>query len=83
MEKCHGEVGDRITFDKVLLVSDGEKVDVGHPYLESTKVVGRILRQGRDKKIVVFKYKKRKKYRRKQGHRQAFTLVRIDNIENA
>jgi len=81
IEKITGEVGDAITFDKVLLTSDGEKVDIGRPYLENVKVVGRITRHDKNRKIVVFKYKKRKGYRRKKGHRQAFTLVRIEDIE--
>jgi large subunit ribosomal protein L21 len=77
----NGKVGDNVTFDRVLLTSDGEKVNVGKPYLETSKVIGRITHQGKDKKIVVFKYKRRKGYRRKKGHRQDFTLVRIENIE--
>ncbi len=80
-EKLDGKVGDSITFERVLLTSDGEKVNVGKPYLKSSKVIGRITQQGKNKKIVVFKYKRRKGYRRKQGHRQDFTLVRVENIE--
>jgi large subunit ribosomal protein L21 len=81
VEKLQGEVGDPVAFDKVLLTSDGEKVDVGRPYLENAKVVGRITRHHKDKKIVVFKYKRRKGFRRKRGHRQEFSLVKIENIE--
>ncbi|MBW1765996.1 MAG: 50S ribosomal protein L21 [Deltaproteobacteria bacterium] len=81
VEKIPGNTGDSIAFDKVLFTSDGENVNVGNPFLEGTKVVGRITRHGKDRKIVVFKYKKRKGYRKKQGHRQDFTLIRIDNIE--
>jgi large subunit ribosomal protein L21 len=77
VEKLAGEVGETISFDRVLLTSDGEKVNVGTPYLENAKVMGRIKRHDRYKKIVVFKYKKRKGYRRKLGHRQQFTLVKI------
>jgi len=80
-EKLDGKVGDSITFEHVLFTSDGEKVQIGKPYLKSSKVVGQITNQGKNKKIVVFKYKRRKGYRRKQGHRQDFTLVRIENIE--
>jgi large subunit ribosomal protein L21 len=83
VEKLAGEVGEIISFDKVLLTSDGETVNVGKPYLEDTKVVGRITRHDKHKKIVVFKYKRRKGYRRKRGHRQQFTLVKIENIEGA
>jgi large subunit ribosomal protein L21 len=82
VEKLAGEVGETISFDKVLLTSDGETVNVGKPYLEDAKVVGRIKRHDKHKKIVVFKFKRRKGYRRKRGHRQQFTLVRIENIES-
>ena len=81
LEHLLGEVGDTVTFDRVLLTADGENVSIGRPYLDNSKVVGRITRQGKDRKIVVFKYKKRKGYRRTQGHRQQFTLVSIENIE--
>lgn len=80
-ERLQGEVGDSVTFDQILLTSDGEKVKVGHPYLDNSKVIGRITRQGKNRKIIVFKYKRRKGYRRKLGHRQHFTLVSIEGIE--
>jgi large subunit ribosomal protein L21 len=54
---------------------------VGQPYLDNSKVIGQITRQGRNRKIIIFKYKRRKGYRLKQGHRQHFTLVNIENIE--
>jgi large subunit ribosomal protein L21 len=81
VEKLSGNVGDTVTFEQVLLTSDGEKVQFGQPYLENSKVIGRITRQGRNRKIIVFKYKRRKGYRRKRGHRQDFALVRIADIE--
>ncbi len=80
VEKLQGEVGDSITFDQVLLTSDGESVKVGKPFLEDTKVTGRITRQGKNRKIVVFKYKRRKGFRTKVGHRQQFTQVKIEDI---
>ena len=80
-EKLEGNVGDSVTFDKVLLTSDGEDVKIGKPYLGNSKVIGRITRQGKNRKIVVFKYKRRKGYRKKLGHRQYFTFVRIEGIE--
>ena len=83
VEKLLGEVGETISFDRVLLTFDGEKVSVGRPYLDNAKVMGRITRHDKHKKIVVFKYKRRKGYRRKRGHRQPFTLVKIENIEAA
>ncbi len=81
VEKLEGSVGDEVSFEKVLLTSDGEKTDVGKPYLENARVVGRLTRQDKKRKILVFKYKRRKGYRRKRGHRQDFSLVKIENIE--
>ena len=80
VEKLDGEVGDTVTFEQVLVASDGENIKVGKPFLEDTKVVGRITHQGKNRKVVVFKYKRRKGYRKKQGHRQLFTQVKIDEI---
>ena len=81
VEKLEGQEGDSVVFDQVLLTADGENVRIGNPYLEKTKVVGRLKRHGKNRKIVVFKYKKRKNFRRTRGHRQEFSLVRIENIE--
>ena len=81
VEKIPGEVGSPVTFDRVLMVADGEKVSVGQPVLEDTSVKGRIVEQGKAKKIIVFKYKRRKRFRRKQGHRQQFTAVKIESID--
>ena len=74
------EPGDTITFDDVLLASDGTEVQVGAPTVEGARVKAEILRHGRDRKIIVFKRKRRKNSRRKQGHRQGFTEVRVDEI---
>jgi len=81
VEKLPGEVGNEISFDDVLMYSDGETVTVGQPKLDNVTVSGHIVEQGKDKKIIVFKYKRRKRYRRKQGHRQQYTAVRIDSIK--
>ena len=81
VEKLPGNVGDRITFEEVLLTSDGDNVKVGKPFLENAKVLARITGHGKGRKVVVFKYKKRKGYRRKRGHRQHYSLVRVENIE--
>ena len=81
VEKIPGDVGSPVTFDKVLMVADGEEVTVGQPVLENTSVKGTIVEQGKAKKIIVFKYKRRKRFRRKQGHRQAFTAVKIESID--
>jgi large subunit ribosomal protein L21 len=80
MEKIAGDVGDPVSFDKVLLIADGENLTVGRPVIEQASVKAHIVEQDRSKKILVFKYKRRKGYRRKQGHRQYYTAVRIDNI---
>ncbi len=81
VEKISGKVGAPVTFDKVLMFSDGENVSIGNPVLESAAVSGHIVEQGKAKKIIVFKYKRRKRYRRKQGHRQQYTAVKIDSIK--
>jgi len=81
IEKIPGEIGADVSFDKILMFSDGENVKIGQPVLEDVAVNGRIVSQGKAKKIIVFKYKRRKRYRRKQGHRQQFTAVQIDNIQ--
>ena len=81
LEKLPGEIGDPIAFDKVMIVSDGENVQVGKPYLENTSVVGQLTRHGKSRKIIVFKYKRRKNYRKKRGHRQQFSMVKIENIQ--
>jgi large subunit ribosomal protein L21 len=81
VEKLSGQPGDEIVFSQVLLFSgDDGRIDIGTPRLDNVRVVGEILLQGRAKKIIVYKYKKRKNYRRKQGHRQAFTKIKIAQI---
>ena len=80
IEKVTGEIGSEILFDQVLMVSDGENVTIGQPNLENVEIRGHVVEQGKAKKIIVFKYKRRKRYRRKQGHRQQYTAVKIDKI---
>jgi large subunit ribosomal protein L21 len=80
LEHLPGEPGSRLELDRVLLVSDGTSVTVGHPTVAGARVVSEILAQTRGEKIDVFKFKKRKKYRRKTGHRQELTRVRIAEI---
>jgi large subunit ribosomal protein L21 len=75
-----GEAGGKIEFSDVLLGSDGKKVQLGAPKLGKAKVVGEIVRHGKGDKIIVFKMKRRKNYARKQGHRQGFTEVKINDI---
>ena len=83
LEKLAGEVGDTVSFDKVLMFSDGEKVEIGQPVLSNITVSAHIVEQNKAKKIIVFKYKRRKRYRRTNGHRQQFTAIKIDAIEAA
>jgi large subunit ribosomal protein L21 len=81
VEKIPGEIGSSVFFDKVLMFSDGENVSIGRPVLDNIAVKGHIIEQDKAKKIIVFKYKRRKRYRRKQGHRQQYTAIKIDSIE--
>lgn len=81
LEKLSGKIGDPVTFDKVILTSDDDNVTLGTPYLEDRSVTGHITRHGKDRKIIVFKYKRRKGYRRKKGHRQDFTLIKVEDIK--
>ena len=80
IEKIPGDIGDTVTFDQVLMLADGDEMSFGQPVLENAAVRAKIVEQGRSKKTLVFKYKRRKRYRRKQGHRQPFTAVKIDSI---
>ena len=80
-EKLDVEEGKKVTFDKVVLVSEDGKVEVGAPYVKGMKVEGKVVAHGKGKKIVVFKYKAKKNYRRKQGHRQPYTKVEITAIK--
>ena len=79
VEKLDVEDGATVTFDKVLAVS-GETLSVGTPYVAGATVAATAVKSGRGKKIVVFKYKAKKNEKKKQGHRQAYTKVRIDKI---
>ena len=80
-EKFDIEEGKKVVFDKVILVSDDEKVEVGNPYVKGVKVEGKVISHGKGKKIIVFKYKAKKNYRRKQGHRQPYTKIEITDIK--
>jgi large subunit ribosomal protein L21 len=81
VEKLPGAVGERVAFDQVLLVGGEGEARLGRPLVAGARVVGTITRQGRARKLVIFKSKRRKNYRRKQGHRQSFTEVRVEEIE--
>ena len=82
-EKLDVEEGKKVTFDKVVLVSDSKKVEVGAPYVKGVKVEGKVVANGKGKKIIVYKYKAKKNYRRTQGHRQPYTKVEITAIKTA
>jgi len=80
VEKLQGEVGDTVELSDVLMIVDGETVKVGRPVVDGVKVTAKIAEQGRAKKVIVFKKKRRQGYRLKKGHRQQFTALKIENI---
>jgi len=80
VEKLRGNVGETIELSDILMVVDGENVKIGRPVLDEAKVVARIAEQGRAKKVVVFKKKRRQGYRVKKGHRQQYTALTIEEI---
>jgi large subunit ribosomal protein L21 len=80
VEKLAGNVGDAVTFDQVLLLSGEQKLAVGRPLVGGAKVEAKIVGQGLGPKIVIFKFRRRKNYRRKTGHRQPFTALEITGI---
>jgi large subunit ribosomal protein L21 len=77
------ESGKKVKFDNVLLTDDGKKVTIGNPVVSGATVSGTVINHGRDRKIIVFKKKRRKGYRRKNGHRQDFSLIQIDSISTS
>lgn len=82
-EKLDAEEGKKVTFDNVVLVSNDDKIQIGNPYVKGVKVEGKVISHGKAKKIIVFKMKAKKNYRRKQGHRQPYTKVEITEIKTA
>jgi len=81
VEKLLGEVGETVTLNNVLLVASGEELMVGQPLVAGAQVTGQILRQAKSKKVLVFKKKRRKNYRRLRGHRQPYTALQIKEIQ--
>ncbi|MCD8195426.1 MAG: 50S ribosomal protein L21 [Coprobacillus sp.] len=82
VEKLPGEADSEVTIDKVLFISDGKKNTVGKPYIEGANVKAKIEKQGKEKKVVVFKYKPKVNERTKTGHRQPYTELVIESINN-
>jgi large subunit ribosomal protein L21 len=80
VEKLENDVGDKVTLSQVLMVGQGEDVEVGSPYVSNCEITGEVVEQGKGAKIIVFKKKRRKGYRRKNGHRQRFTQLKITEI---
>ncbi|MCH5184966.1 MAG: 50S ribosomal protein L21 [Oscillospiraceae bacterium] len=80
IEKLDAEEGAAVTFDKVLVVADGDNVKIGAPTVSGANVTANVVKNGKSKKIYVFKMKRKKNYRRKKGHRQPFTKVVIEKI---
>jgi len=81
IEKVNKKEGDEIVFNEVLLLEKNKKLEIGTPLVKGAKVVGKILSQGKGKKVIVFKYKPKTRYKVKRGHRQPYTEVEILKIE--
>ena len=77
----NGDPGTKLTFDQVLLTADGDEVKTGQPMVTGAKVLGEIVEHGKERKIYVFKFKRRKNYKRKTGHRQQYTEVKITGLK--
>ncbi len=83
VEKMEGKVGDQVTMKDILMISDEDKVQVGNPFLTNAVITGEIVQQVRGKKVLIYKMKRRKNYRRTKGHRQTYTYVRVNDISLA
>ena len=80
VEKLNVEAGDKVVFDKVLVAGEGADIKVGKPYVEGCNVAGTVVENGKGPKVVIFKFKAKKDYRKKNGHRQPYTMVKIDSV---
>lgn len=80
IEKLNVEAGQKVEFDKVLVMNNDADLQIGAPYVEGAKVFGNVVENGKAKKVIIFKYKAKKDYRKKQGHRQPYTMVEITGI---
>lgn len=82
VEKLVAQQGEEVTLDKVLMIENDEgEIEIGSPVLDRAQVKARVVNQGRDRKIIVYKFKRRKNYHRKYGHRQSFTNLKIEDIQ--
>ena len=81
VELLDTDVGDAVTLDRVLMVAEGDDVQIGRPFLPEAKVSATVMEHGREPKVIAFKYKPKERYRRYKGHRQHYTRLRIDTIE--
>ncbi|MCK4781374.1 50S ribosomal protein L21 [Candidatus Parcubacteria bacterium] len=81
IEKLDIDEGKEVEFPEVLLLEKNKKLEIGTPFVKGAKVLGKILKQARAKKVIIFKYKAKKRYKKKTGHRQSFTEVEITKIE--
>jgi large subunit ribosomal protein L21 len=81
VEKLEGDAGTQLSFDEVLLVADGENIQIGTPMLGGAKVSAEIVAQEKGEKLIVFKFRRRKAYRRKNGHRQSYTAIKVTDIQ--
>ncbi|MDD2696628.1 MAG: 50S ribosomal protein L21 [Candidatus Pacebacteria bacterium] len=82
IEKLEKKEGNEVAFDKVLLLEKNKKLEIGTPFVKGAKVTAKIMTQGKNKKVIAFKYKAKKRYKVKKGHRQPFTQVEILKIES-
>ena len=81
IDKLSAKEGESIEFDKVLLQANGKSVKIGQPYVEGAKVSAKVLKHGKDKKVIVFRYKPKTRYKRKKGFRRSFTEVEIIKVD--
>lgn len=80
VEKLSAEPGEKVVLDTVLLVNDGKNINVGSPYVAGAKVETTVVENGKGEKVIIYKYKAKKDYRNKQGHRQPYTMLKVDGI---
>ncbi len=80
VEKLLVEPGQEVTFDKILVMGDGDAVKIGTPYVDAAQVFGKVVENGKGQKVIIFKYKSKKDYRKKQGHRQPYTMIEITGV---